>query len=155
MRRLAPRGDGGERASGQILVLTLFILLLLLALSALVASFLTQRATRFREEVQNVQLTAILDAGVAETMSRLWSAHDYTGEKRRPYGDGTLEIRVEGSQPNRRDVYVEARYWGGRRAVRVILWIDGKPNRDPPETRSWEILPAQVAREVFKERRER
>lgn len=152
MRRV---GGGGRKTSGQILVLTLFILLLLLAMSALVASLLSQRARAFREEVRNVQLTAILDAGVAEAMSRLWSARDYVGEARRPFGEGTLEIRVEGSDPNRREVYVEASYWGGRRAVRVVLWIDGRANRDPPETRSWEILPAQVAREIFKQRPER
>ncbi len=123
------------------MIVALFVLIVAMTAALLTSMGLNRRFMQYRDEVRDVELRSLLDAGLAETLSRLWSDPDYeaSGEVE-PFGDGTVAVTTEKISGLVVEVTVRATYWGGGRAAEAIVKIDRHPDpgkRDPPEVVRW------------------
>jgi hypothetical protein len=82
----------GER--GYALLLALFALLTAELATLLAVSSLGIHLREVRDESEIIQLTAITDAAMAETLAELARSPAHRGLSRRPFADGWIESRV-------------------------------------------------------------
>lgn len=121
------------------MLLALFVIFLTMAAGALLAGSLNYRMILLREEVQDVHLTAISDAGIALALDQLVLSPFWTGSLQREIGDGTVSVDISNS--NRvmvRLVDVTAVYGTGGRALRAEIQVD---DYSPPRVISWKPQP--------------
>lgn len=130
------------RESGHVMIVALFVLIVVMTAALLTAMGLNRRFQQYRDEMRDVELRAQLDAGLAETLSRLWSDPNYEADGRaEPFGDGTVAVKTDKKSGLLIEVTVQATYWGGRRAAVAIVKIDRHPDqekREPPRVLRWE-----------------
>ena len=138
----ASRSDG---SSGHALVLALVVLLLTATSMMLLSKSLLVRWQRVWSEADRIELVALADGAMAQSLAALAERETFTGAPARPLGRGTIESRVqpvpafERSSPTAREVIVEVTSRiGGRsfhqRAVvalteqgpRVLSWQQGR-----------------------------
>ena len=124
---------------GHAMVLALFVVFLTMAAGALLAGSLDYRMRLLREEVQDVHLTAISDAGLALALDRLSLTPFWSGTVEREVGEGTVSVTVgHSSQIMVRQVDVTALYGTGGRSLRAKIQLS---DYYPPRVVSWEPRP--------------
>ncbi len=124
-----------KRQRGYVLVAALVVIVLMMAGGALLAASLQYRMWLLRQEVQNVHLTALTDAGLALALDRFSLSHSWDGIGEQPLGDGAFAVEVEmGDQAMTRVVSVTARWGAGGRAVRAEVRLS---DYLPPRVISW------------------
>jgi hypothetical protein len=97
----------------------LMVLLLVSLGLALVASALARGMRIVRQEAEGIQLAALSDAAVAETLARLDQDPSFRGVAEHTYGGGLLSSEVVDVGAKRWWVTARAVYGRHRRAVRV------------------------------------
>ena len=145
------RGD-----TGFVLASVLLAILLLSIGLALVAASLQLRMGLVRHEAQFVNLTALSDAALAETLAELSRNAYFHGVPERDLGGGRLRSEVRFLSPGRYEVVATAAYAGRERMVeaevlrpaggspRVLRWrlrtgsspARGEPPSQRPQARS-------------------
>lgn len=131
-----------RKTDGYILIVALFVLLVMMTVSLLVAASLNHRMWLYRQERQDVELVAMVDGALAKALANLWGNPDYAGTTE-PFGEGTIGIATRKIDGLTVEVTVWAAYWGGGRAARARVRIDRRPQsvRRPPRVLVWEPLP--------------
>ena len=125
-----------KRSHGYVLMAAVVVIALMMAAGTLMASSLQYRMWLLRQETQDVQLTALTDAGLAKALDRFYVSHSWDGEGQQTVGQGTVEIRVEmGQQALQRVVWVTAIYANAGRTVRAVVLLS---DYFPPRVISWE-----------------
>jgi len=139
--RRVPAKPGGA-AAGYVLIVALFVLLVVMTASLLVAASLHHQMWLYRQELQHVQATAMVDGALAKALASLWGNPDYAGTSE-PFAEGTITIETREINGSTVEVTVRASFWGGGRAARARVRIDRRPPavRDPPRVLVWEPLP--------------
>ncbi len=122
----------GRRESGHALLVTLFVVAAMMAAGAMIAGSLAYRMALLRDETRGLQLSALTDAALAQTLAELSQNANYGGtEGPRPFADGTIATDVYGIGAQRVAVEVRATYHGAGRGARaevhllpleVLLW---------------------------------
>ncbi len=139
----------GVSERGHALLLALFVIVLTMAASVLLAGSLSYRMGLLREEVQDVHLTALSDAGVALALDRLSLSPFWNGTLERELGDGLVSVDVSnGNRVMVRLVDVTAIYGAGGRALRAEIQLS---DYDPPRVISWEPQPYSPPRGIVSE----
>lgn len=120
---------------GFALVTALVVIALTMAAGALLAASLHYRMQLLSDEVRDVHLTALTDAGLAFALDRLSLSHFWNGAGEQPLGDGVFAVEVEmGADPMTRVVTVDA-WWGrGHRAARAVVQLS---DYFPPRVVDW------------------
>ena len=117
--------SGRPSEAGHALILALFVLILTLTASALIAFAVDLRLRAVREQNQDLQLTALCDAGLAMALAELDARASYTGTGSAiPFGNGKILIEVEQTAFRHVQVDVEAAYSHRRRAVRADVRLE-------------------------------
>ncbi len=130
-----------KRDDGYILVAALVVIALMMVAGALLAGSLHYRMWLLRQQAQDVHLTALADAGMAQALDELWRSHSWPGVPEQSLGEGTIESRVEmGGQVMQRVVVITATYGQGGRSVRAVILLS---DFLPPRVLSWEVIPFQ------------
>lgn len=104
-----------------MLVTALFAIFLLAVGLALVGSSLHLRMSMVRQEARSLNLTALSDAALAETLAHLAIDATFRGVEAHPFGGGTIESEVARVGTLRYEVTARASYAGGERAVRAVV----------------------------------
>jgi len=116
-------------------LLTALVVLTLLAIAlALLATSLQIRMRLVRQESQALELMALSDAAMAETLYNLTYDRYFHGVEEHPFGRGTIASDVEFRGPGQYRVTATAQVDGRRRAVladvvrapdgaRVVRWV--------------------------------
>ncbi len=117
---------------GHALLLALLIIVLTMAAVALIASALDLRLRLLRQEAQNLQLTALCDAALAQALAELEANAFYKGTGTPvPFADGTLTTTIHSLDSRRVKVAVLATYAGRRRRALAVVRLD------PPVVIGW------------------
>jgi hypothetical protein len=125
--------------SGHVMIIALFVLVVTMTAALLVSLGLNQRFMQYRDEVRGIQLRALVDAGLAETLSKLYGDPNYLASGTvEPLGKGTYAVTTKKISGLVVEVKVRATYWGGRRAIRAVVQIDREEEGGPPRVLSWE-----------------
>ncbi len=114
---------------GYVLIVALFVIVIVMTAAMLVAASLNRQMWLLRQQRQDVQLTALVDAGLAKALSQLWDAPDDLETVSEPFADGSFVIEKKKIDGLTVEVTVRASYWGGGRAARAVVRIS---RRDPP-----------------------
>ncbi len=123
---------------GYVLVVALVVIALMMAGGALLAGSLQYRMWLLRQEVQDIHLTALTDAGLALALDRLSTSHFWDGTGEQPMGEGTFAVAVEmGDQAMTREVTVTATWGAAGRAVRARVRLS---DFLPPRVVSWQPI---------------
>jgi len=117
-------GEGGFA-----LLLALVVILLVSIALALLAAGLQIRMRLVRQEELTLQLLALSDAAVAETLSSLTYDPYFDGVEEQSFGGGRIASTVKFLGPGRFEVLASATYAGRERVVRAEVV------RDPAGTR--------------------
>lgn len=123
-------------------LLTALVVLTLLAIAlSLLATSLQIRMRLVRQESQALELMALSDAALAETLYNLTYDRYFHGVEEHPFGRGTIASNVEFQGPGQYRVTATASVDGRRRAVLAEVV------RTPQEARviRWERLPESRA----------
>lgn len=128
------------RESGHALLLALMIIVLVGVAGAILTTTLGLHLKLARDESQRIQLVAMSDAAVAESLAELAADRGFGGLARHEFGPGQIESVIEILGPNRRRIIATSMLPGDRRlrvAVEVRLLAS-----DIVVT-SWQRLPAE------------
>ena len=122
MRRSALRPRTGHG-----LVLALFVLVIMTTALGLLALSMTMCELEVRREVRTVNLIALSDAAMAETLAHLAVDEDFDGVEERPFGEGLISSEVTALGTHTVQVVANATYAGQERAMRgeVLLTLSG------------------------------
>ena len=122
MRRSALRPRTGHG-----LVLALFVLVIMTTALGLLALSMTMGELEVRREVRTVNLIALSDAAMAETLAHLAVDEDFEGVEERPFGEGVISSEVTALGTHTVQVVANATYAGQERAMRgeVLLTLSG------------------------------
>lgn len=132
----------GRGEAGVALLMTLVTILLLGVALSLIGGSLAHRMLLTRHEAENVILTALDDAALAEGLAALAVSGFTSGVPEHDYGQGKIECRIEplGGALFR----IEATATYGRRKRAAEAWVQ----RIPGEVRvqRWRRMPEQPSR---------
>lgn len=129
---------GSER--GQALLAALVAVALLGAAFALLAGLLISRTNRVRDEVRRTELTALLDAAMAESLANLATSPVYPGVDEHPLGNGTIVTEVRHGTGGEFVIRAEARL----RGAAVAAEARGRMTDTGPRVTSWRRQPAEA-----------
>jgi hypothetical protein len=121
-------------------MLALLAMVLVGAALTLLASLTLAEHKEVEREVDRIRLTALCDAGLAESLADLASGGGGDVAERE-LGGGTVQAEVTTSGAGRRSVAVRARYRGRERLVRAEVDVSGSR----PRVLDWRVLPALVS----------
>lgn len=112
---------------GHGLLLALVVVVVLMTALGLLAASMTMGMREVRREVRTVNLIALTDAAMAETLAFLALDEHFAGVPERPFGDGLISSEVQALGSRRVAVVARASYGGQDRAMRgeVLLPIGG------------------------------
>ncbi len=130
MRR---RGESGFA----LLTAMLVILLVSIALGLLAAS-LQLRLRMVRDDAENVILSALSDAAVAEAVAHLAESAYYSGSPEHDFGGGRIASQVTPLGTAIFGVVATARFAGRKRVVEAEVF---RPPGAAPRVRRWRRLP--------------
>lgn len=139
---MSPHSKPGHSASGYALLTALFVMTFLSIALALLAASLQIRMRLVRQESQTLELTALSDAALAETLYNLTYDRFFHGVEEHPLGGGRIASGVEFLAPGRYRVTATATHAGRRRTVqaevvrtpqgaRVVRWERVPDSRVP------------------------
>jgi len=125
-----------KRAPGFVLVSALVVIALMMAGGALLAASLQHRMWLLRQEVQDLHLTALADAGLALALDRLALSPGFEGTGEQAMGEGAFAVGVEMADQAMTRVVTVTAVWGrgGRRIRAVVLLSD----LQAPRVISWQ-----------------
>jgi type II secretory pathway pseudopilin PulG len=123
--------------SGYALLTTLVVILLLSIALGLLAESLQLRLRLVREDAENVILSALSDAAIAETLANLTQSPDYPGAPEHEFGGGKIASRVKSLGPGFYDVVASATYAGRTRTVEAEVH---RPPGKAARVRRWRRL---------------
>ncbi len=129
-----------RRDRGYALITALVVIALMMSAGALLAASLQLRMWLLRQEVQDIHLTALTDAGLAFALDRFSLSHFWNGIGEQSLGEGTFAVAVEyGEKPMTRVVTVTAYRGSAARAARAVVLLS---DYFPPRVVSWQTVPA-------------
>ncbi len=134
------RSTGRSREEGSALLLALVAAYLVAVTVLLVAGFLQMRIETHRLADRDVQLAALSDAAMAETLASLADDQHFTGISQRPFGNGFIASTVTGTGPHR--VQIEATGWWG--AWQAIIEAEVDMMTHKPRVLSWRSSRSQA-----------
>lgn len=129
-----------------MMLIALLVLVVSLTATVLAAATLDRKMRLLREEARDVRTTALLDAALAQALSRLWTNPDASSLPPEPFGGGTIESEFRKIDGLTVEVTVHATYAGARRAARAVVKIDRGSSPDPPEVRLWQPIAPPTSR---------
>ena len=112
------------RERGFALLGALFVLFLIAVGAALAGLALELRLGKVLRETENLQLTALADAGLAEAMAHLDADRSFAGLPRHPLGQGALESEVFPLGFRRFRIEVTAHYRNRHRQIDATAFED-------------------------------
>lgn len=128
------------RESGHALLLALMIIVLVGVAGTILTTTLGLHLKLARDESQRIQLVAMSDAAVAESLAEMAADPGFGGLGRREFGPGQIESVIEILGPNRRRIIATSMLAGGLQLrVAAEVRLQGK---DIVVT-SWQRLPAE------------
>ncbi len=132
--RIGTRPKASQR--GMALVLALVILALGLAVGAAIAGNLIRGTLLMRRQAEAVEMAALLDAGMAQTLAELSQSRTWPGDSLKlPVGQVDMRTTLLGLE--RVGVELEATYRGRTRRVDADVLI--RPGAAPMVT-SWRLM---------------
>ncbi len=124
-----------RRDPGYVLITVLMVIVLMMAAGTLLAGSLQFRMWLLRQEAQDIHLSALIDAGVAQALDRFSLSHSWAGVAEHGVGDGTVEARVRmGERALTRIVLVTVVYGNAGRSVEVVVQLS---DFVPPRVVEW------------------
>jgi len=132
------RSRASSHQSGYATLLALFMLVMLSAGMAILASGVSRHERAVRTTDRNLRLTALSDAGVAEALSGIAITPSYRGGGPTALGGGTYQVAAQVVGYRRLEAKVEAEYGDVRRTVVVEVVLEGSKAR--PRVVSWRRL---------------
>lgn len=104
----------GRRQSGHALLLALIVIVLVGVAGAVLTTSLGLHLKVARDETQRIQLVAMTDAAMAESLAELAASPGFGGVSRRDFGSGQIESSIQTIDSNRRRILATATLAGGR-----------------------------------------
>ena len=128
-----------KREQGHGLLLALVVLIVMVTALGLLATSMTMGELEVRREVRTVNLIALTDAVMAETVAQLAVNEDFAGVEEREFGTGLISSSVTWLSSQKVQVLALASYAGHERAMRgeVLLTLTG------PVVLEWERFQLQ------------
>ena len=123
--------------SGYALLMALLVILLLSIALGLLAESLQLRLRLVREDAENVILSALSDAAVAETVANLTRSADYPGVPEHEFGGGKIASRVLPLGAGFYNVVATATYGHRTRTVEAEVF---RPPDKAARVRRWRRL---------------
>ncbi len=132
---VAPARGSGHR--GHAMIAALMVLVLVSIAVALLAASLNLHLRSVARENADLQLTALADAALAETLARLSQNPDFPGLTERPFGHGHFSSEVRWRGRRDRSIVVRTRYGKWTREIQA------EANLSPTRLRvgGWRRLP--------------
>ncbi|MGB3562347.1 MAG: hypothetical protein WBH85_18835 [Thermoanaerobaculia bacterium] len=130
----------GSRQSGHALLLALIVVVLVGVAGAVLTTTLGLHLHAARDETQRIQLVAMSDAAVAESLAELAGSPGFGGVSKRDFGPGQIESTVQTISASRRRIIAIATLTSGRR-LRVAA--DVRILNTGLVVTSWQRLPAE------------
>ena len=127
---------GRSEESGQILLFSLLVVLLMSIAMGLVASLVAERQQAQRREAEVIQLTALADAALAETLAKLADGAGSGGVAERDFGGGTIASEVRAGAGTVLEVIARATWREGSRTVLATVEVGGPR----PRVTGWRVL---------------
>ncbi len=124
--------------SGFALLTALVVILLLSIALGLLAASLQIRLRMVRDDAENVILSALSDAAVAEAVAHLAQSAWYSGSPEHLFGDGRIGSEVTPISATLFTVVATARFAGRKRVVEAEVF---RAPREAPRVRRWRRLP--------------
>ncbi len=131
-----PGPTGETRESGQILLFSLLVVVLMSIAMGLVASLVAERQQAQRREAETIQLTAMADAVLAETLAGLADGAGSGGVAEREFGGGTIASEVRAGSGSTLEVIARATWREGTRTVLATVEVGGPR----PRVSGWRVL---------------
>ncbi len=141
---MSPRRPLGSRRSGesgQILLFSLLVVLLLSIAMGLVASLAAERQKALGRESEALHLAALADAALAETLARLAQGPGMAGVDERGFGGGTIASEVRAGSGTELEVLARATWRGRARTVLATVEVSGSR----PKVTVWRVVPSSEA----------
>ena len=130
----------GARQSGHALLLALIIIVLVGAAGAVLTTTLGLHLHAARDETQRIQLVAMSDAAVAESLAELAGSPGFGGVSKRDFGPGQIESTIQTISASRQRIVAIATLTSGRE-LRVAA--DVRILGTGIVVTSWQRLPAK------------
>lgn len=135
------RPPSQSQESGQILLFSLLVVLLLSIAMGLVASLAAERQKALGREAEDIRLTALADAALAETLADLAGSSGSGGIEERDFGGGTIESEVRAGSGTMLEIVARATWRKRTRAVVATVEVGGPL----PKVVAWRVLrPSEV-----------
>ena len=128
------------RQSGHALLLALIIIVLVGAAGAVLTTTLGLHLHAARDETQRIQLVAMSDAAVAESLAELATSPGFGGVNKHDFGPGQIESSIQTVSASRRRIIATATLTSGRE-LRVAA--DVRILGSGIVVTSWQRLPAE------------
>lgn len=110
-----------RKERGYALLAALLVLFLVSISLALLATALQIRMRLVLQEAETLQLGALSDAALAETLHNITYDPEFSGSKEHPFGDGAIASEVEKRGANQYLVRATGIYAGQRRTVEAVV----------------------------------
>jgi hypothetical protein len=104
----------GSRESGHALLLALIVIVLVGVAGAVLTITLGLHLQMARDETQHIQLVAMSDAAVAESLALLAASPGFGGVTTRDFGPGQIESTIQTINASRRRIIATATLTSGR-----------------------------------------
>ena len=130
----------GSRQSGHALLLALIVIVLVGVAGAVLTTTLGLHLHAARDETQRIQLVAMSDAAVAESLAELAGSPGFGGVSKRDFGAGQIESTIQKIDASRRRIIATATLTSGRQ-LRVAT--DVRFLNTGIIVTSWQRLPAE------------
>lgn len=130
----------GSRQSGHALLLALIVIVLVGVAGAVLTTTLGLHLQVARDETQRIQLVAMSDAAVAESLAELAGSPGFGGVSKRDFGPGQIESSIQTISGSRRRIIATATLTSGRE-LRVAT--DVRFLSSGIVVTSWQRLPAE------------
>ena len=130
----------GSRQSGHALLLALIVIVLVGVAGAVLTTTLGLHLHAARDETQRIQLVAMSDAAVAESLAELAGSPGFGGVSKRDFGAGQIESTIQKIDASRRRIIATATLTNGRQ-LRVAT--DVRFLNTGIIVTSWQRLPAE------------
>ena len=130
----------GSRQAGHALLLALIVIVLVGVAGAVLTISLGLHLHVARDETQRIQLVAMSDAVVAESLAELAASPGFGGVSERDFGPGKVESTIQNISSSRRRIIATATLASGRE-LRVAA--DVRFLSSGIVVTSWQRLPAE------------
>lgn len=128
-----------RRQAGHALLLALVVMVLVASAAALLSAQFGLRARLVTQEARRIQLGALNDAVVAESLARFAKSPGFHGVDQRPFSDGLVSSQVRTLPDDQAVITAIATYRGWTRRTETLV------QRRPTGifTLAWKVLPTE------------